>query len=1282
MITALARDESPAVIVKFHGKADLSAAFQISDRDARSIYVHETLTRFADAAQGQARQMLQSQFGLSETSRGYTVLWIDNSIAISNLTAPMLSSLESSANVELIRAQRNIPLPVEEVSFGGPELDAVVSSVARIKAPDVWALGYKGAGIVLANIDSGVRHTHAAVVNQYRGNLGGGSFDHLYNWYDPYNHATVPRTTHDHGSHTMGTMVGDNGGTEQIGVSPESKWINCIGFGEAGAGGTDAGLLECGQWMLAPTDFAGTPSSADPTKRPDVVNNSWGDCGQSYDTWYENVIDGWIAAGIAPVFSNGNASNCGYSSNPPLNTVGNPARSGKVLGIGSTGTNNGQYANHSNKGPTDNLNTGLPNYPDPLGFANLKPNFMAPGVNIRSALATSNTAYGTMTGTSMSAPAATGVIGLMWSAAPCLKGNYGRTGTILMQTAVRIPVSTGSPSDGPGNIPNQATGWGEVDALAAVNAGIAFCINGVPPSASKLFAPSQIMAGETSTLTISLDNSSQTTAAVLSAALTDTFPAGLLVAAAPNVSTTCTAGTVTAVAGGNSVALNSGASIPASGSCTVKVDVTAAADGSYANTIAAGALQTQHGNNSSPANATLKVGFTFPEPYCSVGFSNGVEPISRVLFSNISNPSSATIGGSPALENFTGIIGSVDPGATYSMAVEGNTSGNYTTKIKVYVDWNQNGVFTDPGESHVIGDLTNSTGADGKQAVANIVVPATAMAGQTRMRVTKRWSVAADPCNSAGYGQAEDYTLTVTGGAITHTVTPSVGTPSGTISPATAQTVNDGSTTSFTLAADAGFHVDNVGGTCGGSLAGNVFTTAAVTADCTVIANFAVDSGGSDLVCAAPNHDMVETFDGSSVNWITGVITDDDTQIHWNPFDVFDLAFYFSTAGGGGGVATSDVYEVLAPGAVIGAASTFSRETNTTATVDWRADVDGYMGFKLSCPGAGTCYGYAHLSATAPSGFPLTLKNYCYDKSGADITIPAGVITHTVTPSVGTGDGTITPAIAQTVNDSDTIAFTLAADAGFHIDTVGGTCSGTLAGNVYTTAPVTADCTVIANFAADSSSDLVCSAALNHTIQNSINGTYINWESGQIGDGASVPGANFNPYGSSGKIAFYWPNSAGGNAGAALTPTGKDWLVLQGGDQVGPSSVFSSATGVAANWEPGADGYVGFRFNCSTAGTCYGYAHMTSTGPQGHPATLVDYCYDKSGAAVTIAGGSTSPTLAKSFAPDTVAVNVTSVATIVLSNPSAVDAVLTAPLVDTMPAGLTATSASTSCLIG
>jgi len=177
------------------------------------------------------------------------------------------------------------------------------------------------------------------------------------------------------------------------------------------------------------------------------------------------VIDAWVAAGIYPVFSNGNAGNCGYSYPPGLNTVGNPARSGNVTAVGSTGNSNGAYAAHSNWGPTDNPDTLNPN-----GYPDLKPQVVAPGVSIRSSVVsgTSDSTYGTATGTSMSAPHVSGLVALIWEAAPCLMGDYADTETLIQQSAVPIPYDTSNGDEGPGNVPNHATGWGEIDALQTV----------------------------------------------------------------------------------------------------------------------------------------------------------------------------------------------------------------------------------------------------------------------------------------------------------------------------------------------------------------------------------------------------------------------------------------------------------------------------------------------------------------------------------------------------------------------------------------------------------------------------------------------------------------------------------------------------------------------------------------------------------------------------------------------------------------------------------------------
>ncbi len=143
------------------------------------------------------------------------------------------------------------------------------------------------------------------------------------------------------------------------------------------------------------------------------------------------------------------------------------------------------------------------------------------------------------------------------------------------------------------------------------------------PSLIKVFGPSAVVIDTPSTLTITLVNTNAN-AATLTAPLTDTFPAGLVVAATPNAATTCSAGSVTAVAGSGSVALSTGAQIPAAGNCTVTVDVSAATPGTYSNTIAAGALQTSEGSNASPASAQLAVTIPQPPIVCSAPLNHVV----------------------------------------------------------------------------------------------------------------------------------------------------------------------------------------------------------------------------------------------------------------------------------------------------------------------------------------------------------------------------------------------------------------------------------------------------------------------------------------------------------------------------------------------------------------------------------------------------------------------------------------------------------------------------------
>lgn len=156
---------------------------------------------------------------------------------------------------------------------------------------------------------------------------------------------------------------------------------------------------------------------------------------------------------------------------------------------------------------------------------------------------------------------------------------------------------------------------------------------------------------------------------------------------------------------------------------------------------------------------SFTTGQMFPEPYCAVNFPSGVEAITRVKLSGIDNRSPAD--SSAPHEDFLGVPGGVVlAGEDHEIVVEGDTGGNFTTRVNAFIDWNRNGTF-DSGEGVAIGSITNSTGEDGKQAIGTITVPEGVAAGPVRMRVLKKYNSEAAACNGDGYGQAEDYTLQV-----------------------------------------------------------------------------------------------------------------------------------------------------------------------------------------------------------------------------------------------------------------------------------------------------------------------------------------------------------------------------------------------------------------------------------------------------------------------------------------------------------------------------------------
>ena len=282
--------------------------------------------------------------------------------------------------------------------------------------------------------------------------------NHNYNWHDSVhnsvgnpcgNNAQTPCDDNGHGTHTIGTAIGDDGMGNQIGMAPGAKWIGCRNMDQGN--GTPARYIECMEFFLAPYPVGGTPAQGDPTLAPDITTNSWA-CppgeGCSVNT-LRAAVEAQQAAGIMMVVAAGNQGpGCSTLLSPP-----SFYQASYTVGALTTGTDT--IAPFSNRGSVTID-----------GSHRLKPDITAPGTDIRSSLNTSDTAYGTMTGTSMATPHIAGAVALLWSARPEWRHDIDISRTAINDAAVHI--LNGACDGGHAVTPNNTYGYGRVDILAAV----------------------------------------------------------------------------------------------------------------------------------------------------------------------------------------------------------------------------------------------------------------------------------------------------------------------------------------------------------------------------------------------------------------------------------------------------------------------------------------------------------------------------------------------------------------------------------------------------------------------------------------------------------------------------------------------------------------------------------------------------------------------------------------------------------------------------------------------
>jgi subtilisin family serine protease len=362
-------------IVVLKSQADLTSVRGMT-RKSRPGAAARILRARADLSQRGLQALLERRKAQAKIT-SIEPLWIVNAIAVT-ATPAVIKEIAVRRDVREIRPNSVVAAPqtAAMATSAVPE-----TNVSLVNAPALWDLGYRGQGMVVANMDTGVDVSHPDLAVRWRGGTN--------SWYDPNGeHPTTPTDVSGHGTWTMGVMVGGDAGGSSVGVAPDAAWIAVKIFNDRGTA-TSSGIHQGFQWLLDPD---GNPATAD---APDVVNNSWTMSTSGCLLDFQPDLANLRAAGILPVFSAGNYGPLSGSSRSPAN---NP----EAFAVGATDDADAIYT-YSSRGPSP---CGQPAYPQ----------LVAPGVGIHTTDLYG--LYADPTGTSVAAPHVAGALALLLQAFP------------------------------------------------------------------------------------------------------------------------------------------------------------------------------------------------------------------------------------------------------------------------------------------------------------------------------------------------------------------------------------------------------------------------------------------------------------------------------------------------------------------------------------------------------------------------------------------------------------------------------------------------------------------------------------------------------------------------------------------------------------------------------------------------------------------------------------------------------------------------------------------------
>ena len=430
-------------------KADFFAT-----RAERRDYVVKELKDFSEASQHEVRGLLTDLERQGLVSSVHS-LWSANALYFS-ATESVIASLSTRNDIEYIGPiTRHSLIPEIETPKTASASREITPNITQVNADQVWALGYTGAGVVVAVVDSGVNYDHLDLADHLWD--GGAEFPH--HGYDIVNDDDDPMDDKGHGTHVAGIVCGDGTSGSQTGVAPDAT-LMCVKTTAADGFGGAVNIAGGMEWAVE--------------HGCDLINLSQGMAGAGIadKEIFRRTCTAILDAGIVALVCAGNEGNAFLQMAYPIpNNVRVPASCPPpyldpdqqanlgplscVVAVGAVNYNDAA-ADFTSQGPVTWQDTEFGDYPYNPGIGLIRPDVCAPGVNIKSLDYNNTSGYTTMDGTSQATPCVAGIVALMLQKNPEL--TPAQICQILEETSVKLT-------------PNKSniTGVGRVDALAAVN---------------------------------------------------------------------------------------------------------------------------------------------------------------------------------------------------------------------------------------------------------------------------------------------------------------------------------------------------------------------------------------------------------------------------------------------------------------------------------------------------------------------------------------------------------------------------------------------------------------------------------------------------------------------------------------------------------------------------------------------------------------------------------------------------------------------------------------------